>query len=179
MVNILTPDLNEAQRFLDILEPDGEFWFQTAEEPKPDDRRANAHVLHGTLSQVGAELVRLNRSGHAVWVQINEGTGRTIAEITRIRSYFVDQDKGHTELLLTSAVPCNIVIESSHGKYHGYWLTKNAPLGQFVDRMHALADKFQGDHSICNLNRVMRLPGFFHLKGTPFMTRIHSVLEGA
>jgi hypothetical protein len=174
----IQPDLNEAQRFLDFLERDGEFWFQLAEEPKPKNRKANAKVLFGTLTDVGEQLVKLNQSGYAVWVQINAGAGRKNEDIDRIRAYFVDQDNGHTELLHESAVPADAIIESSPGKFHGYWRTNNAPLDQFSGRMRALAEKFRGDYSICNLARVMRLPGFFHLKNEPFMSRIFILREG-
>jgi hypothetical protein len=178
MVNKLTPDLNEAQQFLDFLERGGKFWFQVAEEPKPKDRKAIAKVLHGTLADVGDQLVKLNQNGYAVWVQINAGTGRKNEDVDRIRAYFVDQDNGHTELLLESAVPADAIVESSPGKFHGYWRTHDAPLDQFSGRMRALAEKFEGDYSICNLGRVMRLPGFFHLKGEPCMSRIVTIRKG-
>lgn len=178
MVKKLTPDLNEAQRFLDFLEPGGKFWFQVAEEPKPKDRKAIAKVLNGTLADVGDQLVKLNLSGYAVWVQINAGTGRKNEDVNRIRSYFVDQDHGHTELLLESAVPADAIVESSPGKFHGYWRTQDAPLDQFSGRMRALAEKFEGDYSICNLGRVMRLPGFLHLKDEPFISRIVTIRKG-
>ncbi len=179
MVALLTPNLKEAQRFMDLLEPGGQFWFQTALEPKPDDGNASPRVLHGNLGQVGAQLVRLNEAGSAVWVQINAGTGRSNADITRIRAYFVDKDKpGSAELLFNSAHPADIIVESSPDKFHGYWLASNAPLEHFANRMHELAKKFDGDHNVCHLGRVMRLPGFFHHKGEPFMSRIVKVREG-
>lgn len=178
MGKILKPDLNVAQRFLDFLQHRGSFWFQTAIEPKPKVGNASPRVLQGTLDQVGDQLVRLNETGSAVWVQINAGTGRKNADIDRIRAYFVDQDHGSTELLFNSVHPADIIVESSPGKFHGYWRTGDAPLAQYADRMHALADKFDGDHSVCHLARVMRLPGFFHHKDEPFMTRIVKIREG-
>jgi len=177
MRQILTPDLKEATRFMNTLEPGGHFWFQTATEPKPK-AGGSAKVLHGTLDDVATELVRLNQSGSAVWVQINAGTGRSNANVDRIRAYFVDLDKVPGDALFASAHPTDMIVESSPGKYHGYWLTKDAPLDQFKPRMLALADKFGGDTSICHLARVMRLPGFFHLKNDPFMTRIVKVRKG-
>ena len=162
MAKILKPDLKEAQRFLDFLERGGDFWFQTAREPKPENGNTSPHVLQGTLAQVGNQLIKLNQTSSAVWAQINAGTGRKNTNITRIRAYFVDQDHGSTELLFNSVHPADIIVESSPGKFHGYWLTGDAPLAQYADRMHALADKFEGDHSVCHLARVMRLPGFFH-----------------
>ena len=178
MAKILKPDLKEAQRFLDLLGRGGSFWFQTAREPKPEDENTMPRVLYGTLAQVGDQLVRLNQNGSAVWVQINAGTGRKNTDITRIRAYFVDQDNGSSKLLFNSAHPTDIIVESSPGNFHGYWRTGDAPLGQYADRMHAMADKFDGDHNVCHLARVMRLPGFFHHKDEPFMSRIVKIREG-
>lgn len=178
MGQVLKPNLKEAQQFLDLLEPNGNFWYQTALEPKPDDGNARPRVLQGTFAKVGDELARLNSTGSAVWVQINAGTGRKNADVNRIRAYFVDQDKGFTELLFNSAVPADIIVESSPGKFHGYWLARHAPLDKYANRMHALADKFNGDHSVCHLARVMRLPGFYHRKGEPYRSRIHEVRKG-
>jgi len=171
------PDYEIAKRFLDLLEPDGDFWFQTQLEPKPEGRGA-PQKFHGTLDACWGRLVKLNQQGHAVWVQINAGTGRSNSDVNRIRSYFVDLDGVSPDSLFSSAQEADIIVESSPGKFHGYWLTGNAPLETFPARMHALADKFGGDHSICHLARVMRLPGLIHQKGEPFMSRIVKVREG-
>jgi hypothetical protein len=178
MEKVLKPDLSEAQRFLDLLETGGHFWYQTALEPKPQGGNASPRALQGSLDKVASELITLNNGGSAVWVQINAGTGRANKDVNRIRSYFVDQDHGSTELLFNSAHPADIIVESSPGKFHGYWLAPHAPLDRYADRMHALADKFNGDHAVCHLARVMRLPGFIHQKGEPFISRIHQVREG-
>lgn len=174
----LKPDLTEATRFLKILDPNGEFWYQTATEPKPKNGSGSARVLSGTMATCGTALTQLNQSGSAVWVQINAGTGRSNTDVNRIRAYFVDLDKVPGDALFASAAPADMIVESSPGKFHGYWLTSGAPLESFSDRLHTLANKFGGDHSICHLARVMRLPGFYHLKNSPFMTRIVKIREG-
>jgi len=175
----LTSNRTEAQRFLDLLEPYGEFWFQTAIEPKPKEKGAGgSRVLHGTLDDCWDELVKLNAMKRAVWVQINAGTGRADGAVTWVRSYFVDIDKGDGHDLLNAAVPTDIILETSPGKYHGYWLTGSCPLDQFKRRQLILAEKFGGDTSVCNLGRVMRLPGLLHQKEEPFLSRIFRIREG-
>ena len=174
----LKSDLTQAERFLNILEPNGHYLYQTATEPKPTDGSGSARVLSGTLAKCGDALTKLNQSGSAVWVQINAGTGRSNTDVNRIRAYFVDLDTVPGDALFASALPADIIVESSPGKFHGYWLTSGAPLDSFSDRMHTLANKFGGDHSICHLARVMRLPGFYHLKNDPFMSRIVKIREG-
>ena len=178
MGKVLNPDLGEAARFMNYLEPGGDFWFQSATEPKVENEKPRARVLDGTLARHSKDLVQINQTGSAVWVQINAGTGRSNTDVNRIRAYFVDLDNVPGDALFASPVPADIIVESSPGKFHGYWLTNGAPLDKFTSRMHALADKFGGDHSICHLGRVMRLPGFFHLKEKPFMSRIVKVREG-
>ena len=116
--------------------------------------------------------------GSAIWYQVNAGTGRSNADVNRLRSYFVDLDGVSADPLFASALPADVIVESSPGKFHGYWLTGSAPLDAYTSRMHALADKFAGDHSVCHLARVMRLPGFIHRKGEPFMSRIVKIREG-
>lgn len=175
----LSPNRAEAQRFLDLLERGGDFWFQTAIEPKPKVKGARgAKVLHGTLNDCWDELVKLNAMKRAVWVQINAGTGRLDAEVTRVRGYFVDIDKGDGNDLLNSPVPSDIILETSPGKYHGYWLTGDCPLDQFRPRQLILAEKFGGDVTVCNLGRVMRLPGLLHQKEEPFLSRIFRIRAG-
>src|SRR5512141_268531 len=55
---------------------------------------------------------------------------------------------------------------------HGYWPGIHCPLDAFEAAQVALARKFSGDESVSDLPRVMRLPGFFHQKREPFMSRI-------
>lgn len=168
-----TPDRAEAQRFLDLLEPNGDFWFQFA--PEAPGATARAGHLHGTLEQHWNTLCQLNLTGAAIWVQINAGRGRKDLDITSVRAYFVDIDKGDGASLLSPDSATDILVESSPGKYHGYWLAGQVPLDDFKARQHALADRFGGDRTVCNLGRVMRLPGFVHQKGDPFVTRIIKV----
>ena len=75
------------------------------------------------------------------------------------------------EVLAAEAAP-HIVVESSPGKWHAYWRVQNASLSDFKVRQHALADKFGGDRAVCDVARVMRLPGFWHQKGDPFQTNL-------
>ncbi|MEI6601580.1 MAG: DNA-primase RepB domain-containing protein, partial [Comamonadaceae bacterium] len=68
----------------------------------------------------------------------------------------------------------DIIIESSPGKWHCYYFTNDCQLSEFTTRQKQIALKFNSDPSVNDLPRVMRLPGFWHQKDTPFMTRIVS-----
>jgi RepB DNA-primase from phage plasmid len=55
-----------------------------------------------------------------------------------------------------------------------YWLVKDAPLDQFKETQTRLAKLVGGDPNVCDLSRVMRLPGFLHQKqpDKPFPVRV-------
>jgi hypothetical protein len=109
-----------------------------------------------------------------VFVTVNEtdGKGRATTNIVRVRATFVDLDGAPLEPVTTHRIPPHIVIESSPDRWHAYWLTVDCPLKDFKIAQKRLASQFNGDPSVCDLPRVMRLPGFLHQKGEPFMTKI-------
>lgn len=169
-------DLDAAKQFLDLLEPDGHFWFRALPEPKGTG--LPPRTLQGSFAACVDELCRLSQQGYAIFVQINAAGGTKDADVERVRAYFVDLDGTDPTGLLSPASGADILVESSPGKYHGYWLAGDVPLAEFKPRQQALARRFDGDKSVCNLSRVMRLPGFVHRKGEPFATRIHSIKKG-
>jgi hypothetical protein len=170
----LSPDLNQANNFLEALDPGASYTFQTFPEGARV-KSSSPQILHGTLREHAARLTALNNSGHGIFVMINEGDlkGRTADNVVRVRALFVDSDSGPIQPLLDAAIAPHIAVESSPGKGHGYFLVADCPLDKFKERQRALADRFDGDRAVCDLPRVMRLPGFFHLKSaTPFQTRL-------
>jgi len=178
-------DLAMAAAFLARLDPGGMFTFQTFAERQDSKESPGrfACVLHGTFDQHSAQLVRLNNSGAGVFVMVNEGDGvthdgsktcRTLKNVIRVRALFVDLDGAPFKPLFAGAQPTHpdIFVRSSAKGWHAYWLVKGCPLDEFKARQLQLAEKFGGDKAVSDLPRVMRLPGFFHLKGAPFMTKL-------
>lgn len=171
----LTPDPAPANAFLDALDPRGIFTFQTFPEGESQSESHYPTILHGTLKEHSARLAELNSAGHGVFVMVNEGDlkGRAARNVVRVRAHYVDLDGAPLEPLVDAELPPHIVVESSPGRWHGYWRVENCPITEFKARQHALAARFNGDKSVCDLPRVMRLPGFWHLKSaTPFQTRL-------
>ena len=81
-------------------------------------------------------------------------------------------DKHRANLEICRRFHPDIVVESSPNRWHGYWLTNDCPLDQFKHFQQLIAQKFAGDTAINDLPRVMRLPGFWHQKSEPFLTRM-------
>ena len=98
-------------------------------------------------------------------------TCRNAVNVVAVRAVFVDLDGSPIASVLEALHP-DIVVESSPGRWHGYWLTNDCPLGDFRTRQQQIAAKFAGDPKVIDLPRVMRLPGFFHQKAEPFITRV-------
>ena len=186
-VNTFEPDLEGAHRFLELLGPGEVFTFQTF----PDKKDASSgfkptRVLHGTLDEHAETLMSLNRKGAGIFVMVNEGNGqilegkntcRTAENVVRVRAAFVDLDGAPLKPVIQSKVAPDIVVESSLGRWHTYWLLDECPLNEFKPTQIALAQAFGGDPKVTDLCRVMRLPGFWHQKHEPFMSRIVDLSE--
>lgn len=184
MKRSLKPDLKMAGKFLaqlcmdDLLalEPDDKFSFQTADDNKDRKNRALARILHGTLAQHAQTLAGLNNRGAGIYVMVNkgDGKGRRAKNVVDIRALFVDLDGAPLEPILNAAAKPQIVVQSSPGRWHAYWKVSDCRLGQFTPLQDALAQRFGGDPSVSDLPHVMRLPGFWHLKGKPFLTELRA-----
>ena len=124
-----------------------------------------------------------------MFVTVNEtdGQGRKTANITRVRAVFVDTDGADIEPI--RAAQPHILVESSPGNYHAYWLVSGAPLHEFKAAQKAMIEAWGTDKGVNDLPRVMRLPGFLHQKvsaqkglaGSPFMVQMvnHAPSDGA
>ena len=174
-------DLVLTEKFLQTLDSEGIFTFQTFGEGKNKNQQLS-RVLHGTLAKHQIELEALNKKGAGIFVMVNQGDGvvrigsktcRTNANVTRIRAVFVDLDGSPLEPILEAGAPPNIIVKSSPGRWHAYWCVNDCPLEQFKSAQTALANRFDGDPSVVDLARVMRLPGFHHRKGPHVMTTIY------
>jgi hypothetical protein len=105
-------------------------------------------------------------------VNQGDGEGRKRSNVRRVRAVFVDLDGAPVDPVRSAPLYPHIIIESSPGKFHAYWKVDGLPLDQFTAVQVALAHRFEGDPAVKDLPRVMRLPGFLHLKAEPFRTRI-------
>lgn len=167
-------DPSQATRFLQTLDPGAQSWtFQTFDDNKARGSKQLAHVFHGSFDQHAAALEKLNRQGAGIFVTINEtdGKGRKRENIQRVRAVFSDFDGTPPPAKLPR--PPHLVVQSSSGRWHVYWRVDGLPLDQFAPVQTALAKGLGSDPSVCDLSRVMRLPGFLHQKGEPWLVQLH------
>jgi RecA-family ATPase len=171
-----THDLDAAERLLSLIAEGDTVIFQTFDETG-QKRGALTRVLPGDISDLGQQLVELNDAGAGVFWTVNrtDGNGRRTENITGIRAVFVDLDGAPIGPVENCAAEPHAIIESSSGRFHAYWAVIDCPLDQFGTVQRELAKKFDGDQSVTDLPRVMRLPGFVHRKAEPFTTRIRAL----
>src|SRR3990167_4350607 len=146
--------------------------FPDKEADKGDKRFKLTRVEHGTLTQLGEKLNYLNGQGAGVYAVVNEtnGKGRKAEDVMRVRCVFVDLDGAPLDPVLDD-MP-DMVVETSSKKYHAYWRIADCPLAGFKQIQQSIAAKYNGDVKVCDLPRVMRVPGFYHHKHEPFLSTI-------
>ena len=123
-------------------------------------------------------LEKYNTLGCGVYMTINEtdGKGRKAENIVRVRSVFADFDD--TTLPNKFNLEPSMIVETSPNKYHVYYFTTNTgngddvPLEAFSQLQKGIAYKFKSDRTVHDLPRVVRVPGFYHNKSKPFLSRI-------
>ena len=161
------PSLEQARAFLALIDPDRERWrFRTVFER---GRRGKTREYYDTFDEVAEQLVADNLAGCAVYAVLNEG-GTTDASITRITALFSDFDG--SPMPDKFDLEPHVIVETSPGKYHTYWLVDDLEVPRFKPIQQALARKYRSDPSVCNPARLIRVAGFLHKKREPFPSRV-------
>lgn len=176
-------DFQAAAQYVQALtgNPDTPMDWRTLHDT---DKAALGHNLRGTLTQVWPELVAANAAGRGIFAVVNEsdGTGRKLANITAVRAHFVDlDDVAVSNAMRSSALGWSLApafeVWSSPGKFHLYWRSERYQPGEhFGDVQRRLRTMFGGDESVVDATRVMRVPGFYHLKNpaAPVMVTLYA-----
>lgn len=166
---------DDAQEFTEVLAHDSLLTFQTFADNR--ERSIKAQVLHGRYREYASKLHAANEKGAGVFMMVNagDGKGRTKANVNGIRALFVDLDGSPLEPVTQAPLQPHITVETSPERFHAYWLVDGIDLNEFTPLQRTLAERFNGDPTVSDLPRVMRVPGFFHRKETPFLTRLLAV----
>ena len=200
---LLTPDLTLAQAFLNALDssPDARFGFRTFDD-KGDDPRL-AVKAYGTLDRGARQssnptkngqpcrptrlLSYMQGKGAGAFVVPNEldGQGQRKGNVVAVRTFYIDADSrpqveaAHAFIARTGLVP---TIEVASGGIHQniekrqiYWRVAGCPVDEFTRAQLTLVSRTGSDPAVQDASRVMRLPGFWHQKGEPRMSRILSL----
>jgi RepB DNA-primase from phage plasmid len=186
-------DFDEARRFLTLLDGDaGRFLFGSHDDNKVRakaliaDAKASGRPKPNTFQSRCASLddpdlrrwmPERQAAGWAITVsaQAMKASKRLASEVAYIRVIFAEMDIG--EPLRPWPLEPSMVVETSPGRYHVYWLIlSEGPITEqdFHGIMMCLCESYGADPDAKDLARTMRLPGTWNLKPErpPHLVRI-------
>ena len=114
-----------------------------------------------------ANALDADQARQAIYLVVNEG-GQDTRSTLRVRANFIDADVESCKGIPLEEVawhqPPTFIVRRGKN-YHAYWLTaEDFPLEQFTTVQKSLAKHYKSDPAVCDLPRIMRVPGFKHLK---------------
>ena len=168
-------DLSQAERFLKFISSDSQYFCFRTYGDKDKKNPTLRSKLKGSFEQHSKTLITKNKMGASICVVVNDG-GHTDSEIQKIRFVFADTDGAPVTPLIEALRP-HAVVQSSDERFHIYWRVKNIDVSGFTHIQKQIARKYNTDPSISNPSRIMRIPGFLHHKGDPYLT--HTCLMDA
>ena len=125
----------------------------------------------------------MNSDGSDVYGMVNlgNGRGRDNNSVVSITNLLLDLDGSPVEPVLSSPVKPHVILATSDGRYQGRWKikpihitpsTRNENRILFKRTQIGLAERFDGDPSVCDLARVARIPQFVnHNHEKPFLVK--------
>jgi hypothetical protein len=142
-----------------------------ADKPKPDPLcRRYANLTRSRVAEIIPELEDLNAAGAAVYIAVNACKGqRSKANVSRIRGIHADFD-GVTEEVLAAVrhrlSPTLEVRTSDPGNVHFYWLLSEGEAldTETAEAIHRHLVELGADKAAIDVSRLLRLPGFRHMK---------------
>jgi predicted P-loop ATPase len=194
-------EIHPAELFLSALDPTAKsFTFQTFDDNKerkekrdkenktrrendqPHVRDKFCTVRSDSWSNLKPFLGKLNTDKAGIYVTINrtDGTGRKDNNITDIRAIFSDDDR--TSLSLEDKIKGlplepTIIVETSPGKHQfslcidGPWPVDAQGKADY-DGVFAKMQEYGCDPGAGGINRVGRVPGYYHNKGEPQQVKL-------
>lgn len=169
-------DLTIAARFVAALAGDAAapVHWQTFDDNKERSDKSLADNACLPLATARRWLTEANVHGAGVYVTVNvtDGRGREIENVTELRALFVDCD-GTRDLPSSWPLPPSIIVQRDTAHWHAYWLLRDGgDLEGFTRAQVQLACHWGTDCTIADLPRVMRCPGFWHCKASPILVSL-------
>lgn len=173
--------MSEIEKFLN------KFGSQSLIAPFKDRNKAEDEkpVSPKTLKPVSVEPTfgKMNSEGDfGLFFLVNESNHpvrRTLDNIVRVRAVYIEDDTtGKRREPSSFPIPPNIIVNTSPGKYHYYWLTSTTNIEESQRVQQTLVDEYGCDPNARDAARVLRIPGTYHKKGeTPFLVTAEYIVD--
>lgn len=117
-----------------------------------------------------------NQAGFGVFWVVNDFIGeRLVQNLKGIKAWFFEVDdvpKAEQWPLIEAGLVPSLIVETKRS-YHVYFYARNADLESFGEIQNRLIHYYGGDEKIKDPLRLMRAPGFFHMKdpNEPFLVK--------
>jgi len=171
-----------TKRFLELLAPkETEYLFVCLTE-RAAKKKVKTYKTEWNY-KVEQLLTAHNKAGDAIYISVNAqtGKGRKAEDMLFPRAIFQDDDQSFNG---TYPIQPNLIVNTSPGKYQRYWLldTDHTPWSEkqwdeWVCVQQKLINDYGNDPSVRDSCRLMRLPGFNHLKNTAYPVTFELVHE--
>ena len=171
---------DDLSTFLRVIPPDDRTW-QTFDDNASTTASRDGAAIWRASSQVpspassrlcAASTRRTSVLASTLSGNLTDGFGRRTHNITRIAAVVADMDNG-----LPTSFPLapTIIVETSPDKFQCWWAIDDG--GKFTAAEHRdiharLVHGYGADPRATGIARVYRVPGFWHLKGEPFLVRV-------
>lgn len=162
------------EQYLKLLDSNAESFLFAAFDYR---KQKKPKLFYGKPDELKQQLTQLNKDVFCIYVTVNEtapGTSRKKQDIIRCRAIWIEDDVQVDEPRNDFPIEPSMVVESSPGKYHYYWLTSTTDFAAWNAVMAVMVDEWGCDNNAKDISRVLRVPGFLHRKSltSKFETRL-------
>jgi hypothetical protein len=131
----------------------------------------------GMIATAPEQARHWNDLGYGIFATVNAFSGpRRIDCCTKIRAWAIDIDEGdkseQRERIMRSPLAPSSIVETKNG-YHVYWYARTGRREFYRPLVSRLVEFFRADKNARDVARVLRVPGYRHLKdpSDPFLVR--------
>jgi putative DNA primase/helicase len=173
-------DLSPAIAFIGMLDQNGDATFNIEhysdlpkgeKKPRPDGLQGRyANLTRQKVEELLPHFKEKNEAGAGIFIARNQCDGhRSEKAISRVRGVHADMDDVSAQELadLIRLLQPSIVVESSPDRYQLYWQLSDGELLEPAEAKainQCLASRHGADPAAVDVSRLLRLPGFKHMK---------------
>ena len=136
----------DTLRFLQLLDESADNFIVVAFDDKDKSIRPHHKILPRDKISDNFELMNTENS-FGIFVK-------------RARAVFCEWD--NVDETPNFPLKPSIIVNTSRGKYHYYWLTSTRDIEEWDATQTAIVKHYGGDKQARDASRVLRLPGYYH-----------------
>jgi len=163
-------------------------WVVIPESPEKKESSIGTLVYYKSFNEIKVTLIELNNDGYSIFLTVNHSgsKARCLPDMKQGRGVWIDFDEKNAEPghildldgVLGTIHPKPDIVVKTPGGWHGYIVFPN-PVNFDSDSARLYKSLLLGlqqnyavygaDPKVCDVSRIMRVPGFFHWKGDPIL----------